>query len=216
MGINTPKKPAVDNLNPRSTREKILDAAIDLFSQRGFNGVSVREITGKVGIKESSLYNHFKSKDEILDTILGLFKSELARSGPPEEQLYQMMASMPPLEYLRFSASIFIEQMSTPTNQKIWRILALEQFYNEKAREFFLVDLVEEPKRALEMSYKIMIELGHIRVLDPEALADEYMTYTLGLFFEYLVLKYVDGMGLPEIQKRTFEHIDFFWELIKK
>ena len=56
-----------------SNKEKILNTAIDLFSNKGFNAVSVRDITRGVEIKESSLYNHFKSKDEILETIFWNF-----------------------------------------------------------------------------------------------------------------------------------------------
>ncbi|SET53944.1 transcriptional regulator, TetR family [Enterococcus malodoratus] len=41
-----------------------------LFSEHGFDGVSVKEIATAVGIKDSSLYNHYKSKQEIFDTIL--------------------------------------------------------------------------------------------------------------------------------------------------
>ena len=36
-----------------------------IFSQKGFNGVSVREIAREVGIRESSIYNHYKNKEAI-------------------------------------------------------------------------------------------------------------------------------------------------------
>ena len=42
-----------------TTKERIIDQALDLFSRKGYDGVSVRDISGAVGIKESSLYNHF-------------------------------------------------------------------------------------------------------------------------------------------------------------
>ncbi len=53
-----------------TTREKILDVAIDSIARRGFEAVSIRDIAREVGIRESSIYNHFKSKYEILDTII--------------------------------------------------------------------------------------------------------------------------------------------------
>ncbi|MBE3554734.1 MAG: TetR/AcrR family transcriptional regulator [Thermicanus sp.] len=52
-----------------STKNKILEIADDFFSRKGYTGVSIRDITGEVGIKESSLYKHFKNKEEILQTI---------------------------------------------------------------------------------------------------------------------------------------------------
>ena len=53
-----------------TTKEKILNKALTLFSSKGFEAVSVKEIAADVGIKDSSLYKHFKSKQEIFDTIL--------------------------------------------------------------------------------------------------------------------------------------------------
>ena len=56
-----------------TTKEKILCTALELFSQRGYDGVSVRDIARAVGIRESSIYNHFKSKQAIFDGIVEFF-----------------------------------------------------------------------------------------------------------------------------------------------
>ena len=45
------------------TKARILWEALELFSSKGYKGVSVRDIAGAVGIRESSLYNHFKGKN---------------------------------------------------------------------------------------------------------------------------------------------------------
>ncbi len=52
------------------TREKILETAIDLFYQVGFVKASIRDIAKKVGIAKSSVYVHFKKKDDILFQII--------------------------------------------------------------------------------------------------------------------------------------------------
>jgi len=49
-----------------STREKILDVALDLFTDQGFDGTSMREIAGRLGITKPSIYYHFASKEDIL------------------------------------------------------------------------------------------------------------------------------------------------------
>jgi len=49
-----------------STREKILDVALDLFTDQGFDGTSMREIAGRLGISKPAIYYHFASKEEIL------------------------------------------------------------------------------------------------------------------------------------------------------
>jgi AcrR family transcriptional regulator len=53
-----------------STKQKILESAIDLFALKGYTETSVRELAAAVGVKEASLYNHFPSKNAILDYIL--------------------------------------------------------------------------------------------------------------------------------------------------
>ena len=53
-----------------TTREKILSEALNLFSIKGYDPVSIRDIAAAVGIKESSIYNHFKNKQDIFDSIL--------------------------------------------------------------------------------------------------------------------------------------------------
>jgi len=57
------------------TKQKILDVSLDLFSQNGFSAVSVRDICKRVGIKESSVYYHFKNKQSILDDLLQHFEA---------------------------------------------------------------------------------------------------------------------------------------------
>lgn len=54
----------------RDTRREILDAALDLFAERGFHATSVRAIARAVGVRESALYHHFASKDAILEGVI--------------------------------------------------------------------------------------------------------------------------------------------------
>ncbi len=50
----------------RQTRERILDAALDLFVEKGYEATSLREIASQVGISKAALYYHFPSKGDIL------------------------------------------------------------------------------------------------------------------------------------------------------
>ncbi|MEG2898597.1 MAG: TetR/AcrR family transcriptional regulator, partial [Eubacterium sp.] len=53
-----------------TTKEKIAEESLNLFSTKGFNAVSVRDIARAVGIKESSIYNHYKNKQAIFDSLV--------------------------------------------------------------------------------------------------------------------------------------------------
>ena len=79
-----------------NTKDRILEAAIELFAEKGFSEVSVREITRAVGIKESSMYNHFESKQQILDEIFEFLKRQFDAMTIPEEVVAEI-----PLRILR-------------------------------------------------------------------------------------------------------------------
>lgn len=73
-------------LTEAGTKQQILEAALELFSQYGFSAVSIRDICGKVGIKCSSVYYHFRNKQAILDELTGRFlRLSESMPGPAPE-----------------------------------------------------------------------------------------------------------------------------------
>jgi AcrR family transcriptional regulator len=70
-GVTRGDEPGDDNGSPGpaaagNTRERILDVALDLFIEQGFDGTSLREIAEQLGVTKAALYYHFTSKDDIL------------------------------------------------------------------------------------------------------------------------------------------------------
>lgn len=57
-----------------TTKEKIIHESLRLFSKKGYDGVSMREIAAAVGIKGASIYNHFTGKEEIFRAIFDEMK----------------------------------------------------------------------------------------------------------------------------------------------
>ena len=68
---------------PRTTPERILDAAENLFAQKGYSATSLGDVADEVGIRSPSLYNHFKNKEAlyqaVLDRLLDNFTSPLEK-----------------------------------------------------------------------------------------------------------------------------------------
>lgn len=54
----------------RSTADRILDAAEDLFAQKGYSATSLGDVADRVGIRSPSLYNHFRNKDALYASVL--------------------------------------------------------------------------------------------------------------------------------------------------
>lgn len=74
MPAHLPALLELDAAHPRRrgavTRERILDAAEELFAERGFDGTTLRDVAASVGIRNPSLYNHFESKDALYAAVL--------------------------------------------------------------------------------------------------------------------------------------------------
>ncbi|HOI39678.1 MAG TPA: TetR/AcrR family transcriptional regulator [Methanobacterium sp.] len=200
----------------KPTKEKIFDVSLELFSQKGYNGVSIREIAREVGIRESSIYNHYKSKEAILDAIIDYFKTKLNQSGLPDEDAEDLMEQGPEV-YFEVGAKMYIDQINTPEMEKIWRLVSIETYHNEKIREFFKKELLEEPITVWENVFQIMIEKKKIKPLNPRILAYEYFSFIIFLFFEYFVLKYDEDFDsfMDLALKKLGNHTEFLLEAIK-
>lgn len=197
----------------KSTKEKILEAAIDLYSKQGVSAVSVRDITNAVGIKESALYNHFNSKDELLSVILEKFKNEFGKIVFPEENIADQLDELGPELFLQHNL-LSLRDKITPLIDKMWMIIYQEQFRDQQVREFVINDLLNRPVEFYKKAFGIMNQKGLIKPLDPGLLADEYNYVLFGLSLERLLLQ-MDGKDVASAVKKMFTHIKYFYETIK-
>jgi AcrR family transcriptional regulator len=200
-----------------TTSEKILDVAIDLISKEGFDAVSIREIAKTVGIRESSIYNHFRSKDEILDTIIDYLVVELARASAPALDIEAQLEEVGVEKYMEIGSKAFMERIMNPRVTKMWRVLSIELYHNEKIKDFFIQTMLKAPLDGWEQIFGKMIEKKLIKPYDPRMLAREFFSFGIYLYFVQFLLKYdensrsFDDKALKELD----DHIKFFIEAVK-
>ena len=116
----------------KDTKERILGAALEMFSQNGYAGTNIRELTASLGLGKSSMYRHFASKEEIWNTLLDdMTAYYAARFGSPEH--------LPPVpdspEELAAMTMRLVEL--TVRDEKIVmirKLLMIEQFRDDRAR----------------------------------------------------------------------------------
>jgi len=65
------------------SRAAILDAALQLFSHRGYRGTSIREIAAKAGVSTGNVYHHFPDKESIFETLLSQYWAAIERPDFP-------------------------------------------------------------------------------------------------------------------------------------
>lgn len=114
-------------------RNEILDAADELFGQKGFDGTSTNDILEKVGIARGTLYHHFKSKKDLIDVLIERYSTRLLgaaqeiaadKSIPVVERIIRVVMAM---NLSGGSSKEIIEHIHHPQNalmhQKIQRVI---------------------------------------------------------------------------------------------
>ncbi len=114
-------------------RNEILDAADELFTQKGYDGTSTKDILEKVGIARGTLYYHFKSKEDIMDALIERYSVRLLgaaqeiaadKSIPVVERIIRVVISM---NLSGGSSQEIMEHIHKPQNalmhQKIQKVI---------------------------------------------------------------------------------------------
>jgi AcrR family transcriptional regulator len=201
----------------KGTREQIMDASIDLFAQKGYDAVSIREIARAVGIRESSIYNHYKGKEDIMDSILGYFVQELSKPDPDEVPMDVLLQRYSPDEFMVVAGKAYVQRFKDVRLGKVWRLISIELYRNKKVRDFFRTVMLEFPLTAWEQTFQKMMDLGYLRPYDARRLANEFFYYCIYLYFDYFFLRYdeltydefIDGMI-----DNLSDHIKFMFEKV--
>ncbi|MBR6986847.1 MAG: TetR/AcrR family transcriptional regulator, partial [Clostridiales bacterium] len=133
-----------------STRDKIMDVALNMFSERGYEAVSIRDICGEVGIKESTLYYHFKNKKDILDSLIEKFRThidgllahvdELTEKPRPKKGKKADDISLQMMDSYMIDSYLF-----DPFCNLMLRLMMIEQFHNEEIRALYEKTLFTDP-----------------------------------------------------------------------
>lgn len=212
--MGRPRKDDAALLPP--TRQRILMAAIDLFSVRGFSGVSVREIARAVGLNEASLYNHFTGKEALFTAILEQFESELIAPGLPDPANLMLDASESLTHILLEDAQRFFAMARQPHMRKTWRIILLEQYRDARVGEFAQRNLLDRPTGYFVRLLTVLRSRGKVAVsIDVDAAAA-----MLGsIYFHYSFrsnLNEAHGRPNGEVQSSLVRQVSLFAAAVER
>ena len=184
-----------------TTRERLLKAALKVFSQKGYRGATTRAIAREAGVNEVTLFRHFGAKQHLFTEIIATF------------------SAIPHIEEVRAKTKVSFETRLRDLSDHVLEIL-------QARRDLIALLLSEGPRRGRQA--RIILESGpgqvlrHLsrwfaearstgairRDLDPECAARAFM----GMFFMYVVLQQIlPGDQVfpvdPDEAKRTFNKI---------
>ena len=158
----------------KDTKERILATALELFSQNGYAGTNIRELTAALGLVKSSMYKHFASKEDIWNALLDEMIAYYAARFGSAEHLPPVPDSLEGLVGMTLRMADFtIHDARIVMTRKL---LTIEQFRDDRARalatKHFLTGLTE----MFTHIFAGMMEKGLLRRDDPAMLAFAYAT----------------------------------------
>lgn len=119
----------------KSTKDRILKTALDLFAQKGFDAVSMRDIAGEVGITAGALYRHYAGKQDIFQSILRRMeefdRENAAQCSLPQDEYAEAPDSYRNIgrdELMEFTLNMFRHWTENEFASAFRRLLTLEQY----------------------------------------------------------------------------------------
>ena len=200
-----------------TNKDRIFDVSVDLFSKHGYDGVSIRQIAGEVGIKESSIYNHYKSKEAILDAILDYYIYEMTKEEIPASQAGKNLDVSFDYFY-KTGLNLYISKLSEEKMMKITRIMLIESYHNEKIRNFVKTAIVGYAIEGWIELFDLMKEKGLIRNdSDTKQLAESFYYYGLFLLIQHFIINYPedDEKFLNELGPKSIKHMNLLFNSVK-
>ena len=194
------------------TKEKILKIALKLFATKGYKATTVRDIAGAMGVKQSALYNHFKNKDEILETLISnLTTSAIVTlfDGKDTQELHKQGKAL-----LASIATTFKLLGFDGQNEALYKLLMQEIFRNERIREIYNEYFYQENVKKLSGLFFAMMQEEMIKSSDPLLLANEFFSPLFFYQMQVSLLK-LDKKSTSSVVSMFEKHVDLFWDNIK-
>ena len=153
-----------------NTKEKILDEALTLFSEKGYANVYVGDIADRVGIKAPSLYKHYKNKKAIFDAII----DEMNRRFEEQAKALQINGtnaaadagiyeSLSEDQLLKLGREFFLYYLHDDYNRKFRKMLTLEQFHDKDLAKVYSKLYVDDPLSYQGMLFGFMVTAGVLK-----------------------------------------------------
>jgi AcrR family transcriptional regulator len=153
----------------RDTRRALIDAGLELFSEKGYFGTSLREVAQSVGIRESALYHYFESKDALFEAIL------VEREGiePMLDLLREPIDD--PSVLLEALGLATLERFATPRERKLYRILLSDGLRLAAEGRINFLERVGAGAKLMRSVMERLVGEGWLRGMTPEFLAMEFV-----------------------------------------
>jgi len=184
------------------TKQRILDEALTLFSERGYANVFVNDIAEKVGIKAPSLYKHYKNKQAIFDAIINemnlRFRQQadtLSINGTDPAADAEIYKNMDEDHLVKLGTDLFTYYLHDSYTKRFRKMLTLEQFKNKELAKVYSGQYFDMPLTYQGMLLGLLVTQGFLA-------SDDVPVMTLQFYAPiYMLLTVCDRQ--PEREKEA-------------
>lgn len=173
-----------------TTKQRILNEALTLFSEKGYSAVYVGDIADAVGIKAPSLYKHYKSKQAIFDSCVEVFsermeqvRNKLRLPYTPNADIDYQTASMETI--IEIAINLFVFYFQDDVAAKFRKMLMIERYHNPELNALFEDLFIDGAVSHEEKIFSDLIEAKIIKKENPHVIA---LRFYAPIF--YLLQKY--------------------------
>lgn len=195
----------------KGTKEKIFDAAVDLFAEKGYGSVSIRDISQTVGITEGAVYRHFSSKEAILEAIFAFVESRIY-PPVPEASLDAMIDALSFREILESMPRTILGDQDLA---RVTRVMVTEMHHDRKLREYVQREMFERPVAETEVLFKKLLAKGKIKPCDPHTMATLFISYLIYWYFEMFVFSFGNPAEQSRHEKAVAAMIQSFTDMLQ-
>ena len=158
----------------KSTKDVIEQVALELFSKKGFKAVSIRDICKVVGIKESSIYYHFKNKQAIMDSLLVKIDLLIEKMKTTFNGVFAQINNVPEDAMCEVAVGVLMNYLLNSYVYKMISILTIERMSDANASKNYQRIVFDLPLIQQEQIFEQMVRKGFVKENAPAVLAQEY------------------------------------------
>ena len=175
------------------TKQRILDEALTLFSEKGYANVFVNDIAEKVGIKAPSLYKHYKNKQAIFDAIIAEMNHRFEQqahtlniNGSDPTADAEVYKNMDEDHLVKLGTDLFTYYLHDSYTKRFRKMLTLEQFQDEDLAKVYSKQYFDMPLTYQGMLLGLLVAQGFL-------VADDVPVMTLQFYAPiYMLLTVCD------------------------
>jgi|SRR5215467_8987696 len=164
-------------------REQIIDAALRVFSQKGFTSATNKDIAREAGITPGLIYYYFESKEKLLEAIIDARSPiRLVNSPPPQ------LVTMPPELFLRFTIRQVLSIIEGENFVQFIRVMIPEVIRNPQVTPL-VAGLFQRLLDFLTRYFESKMESGELRRSDASLTAQVFLGSVIGFLLRRHIVR---------------------------